>query len=394
MLTNVNFCCKMKKTCEMYIMEKAKNDIIADLYALRSGLSIVSQNADEVKKCEREVDDIEIQKNKAKEDRDLMQSHLEGSKRHIKNEYGDRDLWYYKKQYQEQIKNNADRINPVKSTLVFAAIGVPLIIASFVGVAGTIGAYVRLGAIIGLVFAVLLIPIVYFILKKKVKSEEQEAVSVMQKVDEETINSLQREVSDYEMALSALNSELLSCQNKADKVKSKNEPIISKNIAFSNTMIESLQRQYCNTLSLSDWQNLDLVIYYLDTGRADTVKEALQLVDRQIQTDSIVDAIESASERIASGIGLGFQALGKLMITCFNSLSNQINSIGMQLENQHIEAMGALGRIEGRTDELITATKLAAALQAKANISSRALKQDMDYMQSRLTSLQRSISAK
>ena len=35
---------------------------------------------------------------------------------------------------------------------------------------------------------------------------------------------------------------------------------------------------------LLDWSNLDLIIYYLETNRADTIKEALQLLDEEIRT--------------------------------------------------------------------------------------------------------------
>ena len=82
-----------------------------------------------------------------------------------------------------------------------------------------------------------------------------------------------------------------------------------------------------------------LIIFYYETGRADTLKEALQQVDRQRQNEALIKAIKDASNQISSTIQRSLDQLQSTMIHCYQDLS-------LQLKNQHAQVMQRLSGIQ------------------------------------------------
>lgn len=158
------------------------------------------------------------------------------------------------------------------------------------------------------------------------------------------------------------------------------EAIISKcnakikaNTSIYGDYAVALARQFAPVLNLADWKNTDLIIFYMQTGRADTMKEALQQADRQRQTDSIINEVRNATRAIVSEINSGFAALGQAMVSCFSVLSSQMSST-------HARTLNAMGQIQSQNAELISQARLNNALQAKANLTSDKLCNDLSYI--------------
>ena len=126
------------------------------------------------------------------------------------------------------------------------------------------------------------------------------------------VNDCNKELTDLEgqlrKARSDLNKYNLDIQNiKASREILKqndeeNMPILSGIKRNSNAIYASLQKSFNKMLDERDWQYLDFIIYYLETGRAESIKEALQLLDAEKRTDRIVGAIKEAAESICSTI--------------------------------------------------------------------------------------------
>jgi len=131
----------------------------------------------------------------------------------------------------------------------------------------------------------------------------------------------------------------------------------------SRFVFEALEQTYAKLLDTRDWQHLDLIIFYMETGRAETMKEALQLVDRQIQTDNIIEAIEKASKQICSTIQRGMERINNTIVASAQILSAQINAVSNQL-----------------ADLSITAGEMQYALKDKADVSSKQLMEDVHQM--------------
>ncbi len=124
-------------------------------------------------------------------------------------------------------------------------------------------------------------------------------------------------------------------------------------------LIDALKAEFEPLLDIRDWQNLDLIIYYFETRRADTLKEALQLVDREMQTQRIQETIMAAAAMICKTVNMGFARLQDTMIYCFNSLSAQI-----------AKSADAISR---QLNDAVSVTRMNNALQAKVNVSSEQL---------------------
>ena len=139
---------------------------------------------------------------------------------------------------------------------------------------------------------------------------------------------------------------------------------------YGSAMFEALRKQFAEFLSPADWENIDLLIFYFETGRALTLREALQLVDKQRQADMIVEAIESATQRICTTINHGMLNIQNTIIGCASVLSAQLSSIQAQQ-----------GQILSNQRQLqIDASTLKSALKSKSNTSSKQLMEDVHQL--------------
>ncbi len=159
-------------------------------------------------------------------------------------------------------------------------------------------------------------------------------------------------------------------------------------------MYERLVAQFKSVLDIRDWKYIDLIIFYFESGRADTLKESLQQVDRRVQTDEIVKEIRIAGQNISATIRMSMNELR-------GDLNKSFAKLSVQLAEQHREKMVALDGINSniaKTNESIeklqianeknaesleklsSATNLNNALLAKINCDSLTLMSDVDYM--------------
>ncbi len=140
-------------------------------------------------------------------------------------------------------------------------------------------------------------------------------------------------------------------------------PIINMNDA----LYAALQKKYSYIIDERDWKYLDLVIYYFETGRADTMKEALQLVERETQTQRIIEAVNEATDRICRAIHMAANRISAQL----NNISSQLTTIAMQQQVQIAQNC-----------RLIEAADLRNALIRKANVTSEQIMTDVSRIRS------------
>ena len=99
-----------------------------------------------------------------------------------------------------------------------------------------------------------------------------------------------------------------------------------------NKIYEALQREYGSILDERDWQYLDLVIFYYETGRAFTKQEALQQVDREVQTERIIDSIDRAAVYIGNTIRMGTYIISSQI----EGLSRQLSNISLDIKELNV----------------------------------------------------------
>ena len=150
-----------------------------------------------------------------------------------------------------------------------------------------------------------------------------------------------------------------------------------------------LQRQFGKLLDPRDWKYVDLVIFNYETGRAFTRQEALQLVDRETQTDRIIASIDRAAKYIGDCV----KTAAIMVTSAISNVSQQLGEMnrnmqglasGMESVNTRI---GALADVQARQLEaanaqnaqiaaLVSETSLNNALLAKSNQTSQRLMED------------------
>ena len=66
------------------------------------------------------------------------------------------------------------------------------------------------------------------------------------------------------------------------KTKDKEIPLFDDNGMRLDVKM-TLENTYGDIINYRDWDKLDMIIYLLETYRADTIKEALRIIDREQQ---------------------------------------------------------------------------------------------------------------
>lgn len=132
----------------------------------------------------------------------------------------------------------------------------------------------------------------------------------------------------------------------------------SENLIDECKKIIQLAKDKFQCIDFRDWSNVDTLIYFFETGRAESVKEALQLVDKQKQTNEIVSSIKSAADFISYNIIAGSSLISNSVLL----ISNQFTDISKNLKH------------------LVNNQEVQNALIEKANTSLSSLLSDVHYM--------------
>ena len=407
-------------------MSTEKDTILADLYGIRAGLSVISQYADEIKECQADIEkNTELAKKaetlqqenslrkKNLEDRlqslELMEQRCE-KECDIKNEelkFHERQISYVKDELQDFQNNRKKaikketRIDIVYYNLypwwcwVFVIVWAGL--GSLGGLVATLiknitsdkppevapEAYWAMG--IGASVAIILFTIQLIFSAYKGKEYALERV-------EEKENELRKKIRLMESELPAITADAIKklnevrydiaqCRRDIEECKAQAKQL-SLNLEIANKteqerlLINTQQTNRCAELSKdmklalnsaydgliseSDWQNVDLLIYYLETGRADNVKDGLLLVDKQLQADQITRAITHASSQIHNSITTAFETLGTAIVRSFSVISDQLSSLTLEtrkLVNETRRSRLASESIIVQNDELLASNQ-------------------------------------
>ncbi len=365
-----------------------KNQMLADLYALRAGMSAISIERDKFGVKEKAYSD-------AKRKVDCACYEYENAENSVSrcDEYDKKDSL---QKTEEKVKLDRTFKKTVIGSLVAGIVGalIPWVIYflhgdniqdSKYGYSNWKEYLIASACILGIIFVVgLAIALIVRVnngkyLQKRIKEESGKS---------------KQDLKDAKARLSQATADCDSAQ-KALKIVSKDyEKVKSVSTKLSQEMYNALVAQFKSVLDIRDWEHIDLIIFNFETGRADTLKEALQQVDRRVKTDEIIEAIESAGSSIAATINVTMRELRSDLNKSFNRLSEQ-------LAIQHAEQMTALGNINRsieRTNESIaklqsatenngktlenisSAANLNNALIAKIGYDSMSLMDDVNYM--------------
>lgn len=366
-----------------------KNQMLADLYALRAGMSAISIERDKFGVKEKAYSD-------AKRKVDCACYEYENAENFVSrcDEYDKKDSL---QKTEEKVKLDRTFKKTVIGSLGAGIVGALIPWFFYFVTSGDYGQDSKYGysfwkeyliasaCILGIIFVVGLA----FALIVKVSNGKD-----LQKRIKEGSGKSKQDLKDAKARLSQAAADCDSAQKALAIVSKDYEKMKSVSTKLSQEMYNALVAQFKSVLDIRDWAHIDLIIFNFETGRADTLKEALQQVDRRVQTDEIIEAIESAGSSIAATINVTMRELRSDLNKSFNRLSEQ-------LAIQHAEQMTALGNINRsieRTNESIaklqsatenngktlenisSAANLNNALIAKIGYDSMSLMDDVNYM--------------
>lgn len=366
-----------------------KNQMLADLYALRAGMSAISIERDKFGVKEKAYSD-------AKRKVDCACYEYENAEKFVSrcDEYDKKDSL---QKTEEKVKLDRTFKKTVIGSLGAGIVGALIPWFFYFVTSGDYGQDSKYGysywkeyliasaCILGIIFVVGLA----FALIVRVDNGKY-----LQKRIEEESGKSKQDLKDAKARLSQATADCDSAQKALTIVSKDYEKVKSVSTKLSQEMYNALVAQFKSVLDIRDWEHIDLIIFNFETGRADTLKEALQQVDRRVQTDEIIEAIESAGSSIAATINVTMRELRSDLNKSFNRLSEQLTI-------QHAEQMTALGNINrsiectnesiaklqsatennGKTLENISsAANLNNALIAKIGYDSMSLMDDVNYM--------------
>lgn len=366
-----------------------KNQMLADLYALRAGMSAISIERDKFGVKEKAYSD-------AKRKVDCACYEYENAENSVSrcDEYDKKDSL---QKTEEKAKLDLTFKKTVIGSLGAGIVGALIPWFFYFATSGDYGQDSKYGysywkeyliasaCILGIIFVVGLA----FALIVKVSNGKD-----LQKRIKEGSGKSKQDLKDAKARLSQAVADCDSAQKALAIVSKDYEKVKSVSTKLSQEMYNALVAQFKSVLDIRDWEHIDLIIFNFETGRADTLKEALQQVDRRVQTDEIIEAIESAGSSIAATINVTMRELRSDLNKSFNRLSEQ-------LAIQHAEQMTALGNINrsiertnesiaklqsatennGKTlENILSAANLNNALIAKIGCDSMSLMDDVNYM--------------
>ena len=366
-----------------------KNQMLADLYALRAGMSAISIEREKFGVKEKAYSD-------AKRKVDCACYEYENAENFVSrcDEY---DKENSMQKTEEKVKLDRTFKKTVIGSLGAGIVGALIPWFFYFATSGDYGQDSKYGysywkeyliasaCILGIIFVVGLA----FALIVKVSNGKD-----LQKRIQEGSGKSKQDLKDAKARLSQAAADCDSAQKALAIVSKDYEKVKSVSTKLSQEMYNALVAQFKSVLDIRDWEHIDLIIFNFETGRADTLKEALQQVDRRVQTDEIIEAIESAGSSIAATINVTMRELRSDLNKSFNRLSEQ-------LAIQHAEQMTALGNINrsiertnesiaklqsatennGKTlENILSAANLNNALIAKIGCDSMSLMDDVNYM--------------
>ena len=218
----------------------------------------------------------------------------------------------------------------------------------------------------------------YRIYNKKIKQVKNAIADATQRVEYERKNIFPNVKAQNE-------AEIAEARRKIKEIR---ETQIKPLAELCNDFYDTLSATFGGMLDVRDWQYIDLVIYYIETNRAESIREALQQVDSERQTQQIVTSMRMATEQICHAIKFEMRALGRSIEHGFSNLERSISNLENNFSSKIASLQKSVENSAAQTRLLasaqITQASLTNALLEKSNSTGEQLMNDVHYLRERL----------
>lgn len=388
---------------------QSKEEILGKLYALRASLSYIAVKEGELKevadnynayeKAVQAVEKTEISRifDSETDDLDVCDGReiAEQAKQRLhKIKKIKKELKYYRwriknsedcmpnlsKTSEDKASCVQDEKNKIKRTKVAMGVAIALLICGILSIVAIANEWGWNGVFVGIsVYGMIPVSVIAIIILMLVLVSQQGELNHYRSEQASFDSYVEREkmaIADDKRKVERLTKELDQYKKEQPALYEKYKKIQSEVIAKTYPVYMAIKDEKSMLVSASDWENLDLIIYYFETGRATTIQEALLLVDRQKQTDAIVKAVQNAGNQISQTIANATVALMQTIKVACTEICNNIKVV-----SGHLATISAgISSIAGGVSSLVDAAELQNALLSQANRSSADIAADVAYM--------------
>ncbi len=388
-------------------MEQTKEEVVANLYALRAGLSIASSISNKTQEVKKRIDEINQQEipNIGNEIRNVVERNSQAEKEKADRVDMCSSELTKRKLNIEELKRTEGSLSLtikdlVKCLVVSAAFLLGFIIPAILGsvlsggdsdsdlynILMEVSIFLLLGFIISI--GIFIKNYGYWtgaIQRRKeirtydlkneehclsiAKEDREIAIAQQAKVKRENEQRYIEAKKGGEEKRKALENERLDCE----------ATVMIEQEKFSS-VYTSLQNEFSSFLDERDWGNVDLIIFNYETGRALDLRDALLQVDNERRNERLVSAVREATRSISNSIARGFGSLQQTMSEKLSALDRNISrsmqSIGGNLSKM-VEQNQA---VEQKLGQISSISSAQVALQQKMNTSSDEMANDIRYM--------------
>lgn len=379
-------------------MEQAeKKELLGNLYALRAGLSVISQEKDNADKALEEYSDITYKASRKIHNAKNWLASADSKRRAVKNEYENqkrvRDVQYQK----DNDKIGVSYYTPSLAKIIFRFIFTIAILAGLavlcwfcidklmdaIDMGHEVGYFDDFDLslleedklevskhfipwLLAAIVACVLELIAFYLLiifqiipafeenrKRKRSKEEKRSRKELAATYKQEIAVIDQDLANKLDSIDKMEENkkksLVKLQEQYEIELEPHKKELSAKLALykdnATQIYKVLKSKFSEMLDERDWKYLDLYIYMYETGRAESKKEALQLIDQYIQNQSIVEAVNRAGSAVCATLKSGFSKVR-------DAIGTACMAINTTMRELHSETMLKMDRITNRLDDI------------------------------------------
>lgn len=383
-----------------------KNQIketVNQLYALRAGLSLVDKEHDKSESAEKAARNriaiSNIDRDKLLQSKDYLKKKIADEEKKEANDYynyrtkatridnQNSDIECKIKKETEQKKKRL-KISSITASIVLVCIAICIVgIWLMSNSVGFVFSMIILQVFPYAGFVLLIVAIVNFVLFLKRKSKIKELNAQREKIEKITEykknESYDRAIEKFRGEISETEITIKNIENKIEKYENEATNDISMYSKKGIEMYDLVVKEFSESLpSLDqrDYKHVDLIIFLLETGRAETMKEALQQVDTYVHTEKIVQAVDNASKSIAQSIRINTESLKSVIQNNTYALGEKIDRLTYNVSTMSDNQAAFAKDLNEKLAKTNSSLEMQKALLEKSSVSSAEMANNIEKM--------------
>ncbi len=209
-----------------------------------------------------------------------------------------------------------------------------------------------------------------------------------------------RQIADYDNRIKMQEKSIANAQESIEKAKrqkiidiqaadmhiAKEKKKATEHAIAGLAVLKAVEESFSDMVDKRDWENIDVMLYALETRRAENMKEALSFVDSERRTAQIVSSVKVAAKEIGKSINGGLHHLQGTMTQQFQKLGDAVVRQGDMVAGRIKELDSKVDDNSNYVQQLGSQVSLNNALREKANENMAAIASEIrEYRMDRLT---------